>query len=83
VNETKNIVENLGIVRIVLETNELDTHNVNAFIRLGQEIPQQLIHGKRFQRGAGCYPAHAFRQRSHCVAKGFNFGCSTRCGGAD
>jgi hypothetical protein len=53
VDETKYIVENLGIVRVVLETNELDAHNVDAFIRLGQEIPQQLIHGKRFQRRAG------------------------------
>jgi hypothetical protein len=48
VNQAKDIVENLGVVRLVLEPNELDIHDVDAFVRLGQEVPQQLVHGYAF-----------------------------------
>jgi hypothetical protein len=44
----------------VLETNELDTYDVDAFIRLGQEVPQQLIHGQTLstQHAGTDLPAH-------------------------
>jgi hypothetical protein len=76
VDEPKNVVENLGVVGIMLETNELDTYDVDAFIRLGQEVPQQLVHGQTLstQRAGTDLPAH-FGNETHCVGKGFNFGC--------
>jgi hypothetical protein len=57
VDQAKNVVENLGIVRVVLETNELDIHDVDAFIRLGQEVPQQLVHGNAFNATRGGPPS--------------------------
>ena len=41
VNEAKDVVENLGVVRLLLEANELDVDDVEAFARLGQEFAQQ------------------------------------------
>ncbi len=53
VDEAEDVVENLGVVRLLLEAHELDVDDVEAFVRLGQEFPQQVVHGKRdFRRNA-------------------------------
>src|SRR5581483_9235561 len=45
VDQAKNIVENLQIVRLRFELDELDVGDVEAFARLGQELAEKLIHG--------------------------------------
>ena len=52
VNETENIVEDLGVVGILFETHELDVDHVETFIRLGDKFPQQVVHKKRLRRRA-------------------------------
>jgi hypothetical protein len=47
VDQPKNIVEDLGVVRLLLETHELNVDDVEAFAGFGQEIPQQLVHRTR------------------------------------
>ncbi len=59
VNETKDVIENLGIVRVMLEAHELHVDDVDALVRLGQEIPQQLVHRNASKQCAGTIlPAH-------------------------
>ena len=45
VDEAEDVVENLGVVGLLLETHELDVDHIEAFVRLGQEFPQQVVHG--------------------------------------
>jgi hypothetical protein len=45
VDETENIIENLGVVGVLLEPNQFDVDDVETFVGLGHEIPQQLVHG--------------------------------------
>ena len=44
VDEPKDIVEDLGVVRIPLEANKLHIDDVDALVRLREELPQQLVH---------------------------------------
>src|SRR5436309_14671536 len=52
VDEAKDIVENLGVVGILLEADQLDIEQVEALVGLGQELAQQFIHGNAPGRGA-------------------------------
>ena len=52
VDEAENVVEDLGVVGILLETHELDVDDVETLVRLGQEFPQQIVHEKRLRRQA-------------------------------
>ena len=47
VDEAENVVENLGVVRLLLETHELDVDHVEALVGLGQEFPEQVVHRQR------------------------------------
>ena len=47
VNETKNVGENFGVVRLLLEPHEFDVDRIETLVGLGQEIAQQLVHGQR------------------------------------
>ena len=40
VNQTKDVIQNLGVVRILLEPNQLIVDGVQALARLRQELPQ-------------------------------------------
>ncbi len=44
VNEAEDVIEDLGVVGILLETHELDVHDVETFVGLGHEFPQQVVH---------------------------------------
>ena len=44
VNETENVGENFGVVRLLLETHEFDIDRIETLMGLGQEIAQQLVH---------------------------------------
>jgi hypothetical protein len=46
VNKPENVVEDLRVVRILLEPDEFDVDHVEALIRLGQEFAQQIVHRK-------------------------------------
>ncbi len=45
-DEAKDVIEDLGVVGVLLETNELHVDDVEAFVRLGEEFPQEIVHGK-------------------------------------
>ena len=52
VNEAEDVIEDLGVVGVLLETHELDVDDVETLVGLGQEFPQQVVHGKRLRRQA-------------------------------
>ena len=59
VNETENIIEDLGVVGILLETHKLDVDHVETFVGLGDKFPQQVVHKKRLRRRALARPPHS------------------------
>jgi hypothetical protein len=73
-DEPEDVIEDLGVVGVMLEAHELDIDYFDALIRLGQEFPQQVVHGTDFQRAARA-PC-AFANGRQCVGKPFNFGCA-------
>jgi hypothetical protein len=44
VHQAENVVENLGVVWILLEFDELDVNQVEAFVGLGQEFSKKIVH---------------------------------------
>ena len=48
VDEAEDVVEDLGVVGILLEADKLDIDHVDAFVRLRQEFPQQFVHDHAF-----------------------------------
>ena len=77
VDQAENVVENLRVVGFLLEANQLDVDGIEAFVRLGEEFPEQVVHGNK-PSWPGTTAAAAFREQAQCVVKGFNFGCCTR-----
>ena len=75
VDEAENVIEDLGVVRVLLETHELDVDDVETFVRLGHEFPQQVVHEKRLRRRAAGPSAALRRERGQCVVEAFNFSC--------
>jgi hypothetical protein len=75
VDETKNIIEYLGVVRVLLEAHELDVDDVETLVGLGHEFPQQVVHGQNaFIDGLTRPSATPRRERRQCVDEAFNFG---------
>ena len=56
VHETEDVIEDLGVVGILLETHEFDVHDVEILVGLGHEFPQQIVHEKRLRRQALARP---------------------------
>ncbi len=44
VNQPKDVIQNLGVARILLELHQLIVDRIQAFAGFGQEFPQQIIH---------------------------------------
>ncbi|CEG09169.1 hypothetical protein BN961_02591 [Afipia felis] len=44
VNEPENIIQDLGVIRILLKTNQLIVDGIEALVRFRQELTQQIIH---------------------------------------
>ena len=44
-DEAEDVIEDLGVVRILLEANQLHVDDIEAFARLGKKFPQQFVHG--------------------------------------
>jgi hypothetical protein len=60
VDEPEDIAENLGVVRVLLETHELDVDHVEALVGLDQEFLEKIIHCSSLCSGA---PTHPDRRR--------------------
>ncbi len=43
-NQPEDIIENLRVVRILLETNELIIDSIETLVGFGQKFPQQIVH---------------------------------------
>jgi hypothetical protein len=44
VNEPEDVAEDFCVVRILLEANQLDVNDIDALVRLGEKLPQQVVH---------------------------------------
>ena len=55
VHQAENVVEDLGVVGILLETHELDVDDVEAFVRLGQNSRSRSSMKNAFVDGRGPY----------------------------
>jgi hypothetical protein len=44
VNQAEDVIENLGVVGILLEPHQLVIDGIQAFVGLGQELPQKIVH---------------------------------------
>jgi hypothetical protein len=52
VNKAKDVIQNFGVVGILLETHQLVIDSVETLVGLRQELAQQIIHeGKASTRG--------------------------------
>ena len=54
VNQAEDVIEDLGVVRLLLEPHQLIVDGIQALAGLRQKLPQQIIHetGLRTQRRA-------------------------------
>ena len=44
VNQPEDVIQNLGVVRILLEPHQLIVDRIQAFVGLGQKLPQKIVH---------------------------------------
>jgi hypothetical protein len=72
-NEAKNVIENLGVARLLLETHELDVDDVETLVRLRDKFPEQIVHGNAAHDSSADPPPFSIRKQ--CVREAFNFGC--------
>ena len=67
VHQAEDVIEDLGVVGILLETHELDVDHVETLVGLGHEFPQQLVHEKNaLTRRAQAVRRSPSRARSVC-----------------
>ena len=67
VDEAKNIVENVGVVGILFETDKLDVDHVETFVGLGDKFPQQVVHKNAFVDRLR--PVHRFPSEARPVCR--------------
>ena len=60
VNQAENIVENLCVVRLLLELYELNIDNIETFFGFGQKFCEQIIHDAKTQTR----PQREFKKRA-------------------
>src|ERR1044072_8028008 len=68
-DEAEDVAEDARIVRLLLKANELDIDRIEAFVRLGQELTQQVVHRAQDLRRRHDRSAAAFQEHGQCVAK--------------
>ena len=66
-DQPEDVIENLRVVRILLETHELDVDYVETLVGLGDKFPQQIVHKKRFRRRA--WPVRRFPSEARPVCR--------------
>src|SRR5712672_2792078 len=69
VDQAKDVIENLRVIRILLEPNQLIIDRIQTFAGFRQELPQQIIHETSLHAG-GARLRHAFRNLASFYAKG-------------
>src|SRR5689334_15054644 len=67
VNQPENIIQNLGVVRLLLKPNELIVDRVQALAGLGQKLAQQIIHE------TGLTQQHGGARRRHALWSSASF----------
>lgn len=67
VNETEDIIEDLRVVGILLETHKFDVNDIETFVGLGHEFPQQVVHEKTPSSTGTCPSAALDREPGQCV----------------
>ena len=72
VDKPEDVVEDLGVVRVLFEANELDVDGVEALVGLGQEFSQQIIHGNGLRRTGWAGRALPFGSGASVLAKGLS-----------
>ncbi len=73
VNQAEDVIQDPGVVRILLEPHQLVVDRIQAFAGLGQKLPQQIVHetGLRTQWRATSTRLSEFGQH---LRKAFNIG---------
>ena len=73
VHQAEDVIQNLGVVRLLLEPHQLIVDRVQALAGLGQELPQQIIHetGLRTHRHA---TSTRLTELGQLLCKAFNIG---------
>ena len=73
VDQAEDVIQDLGVVRVLLEPHQLIVDRVQALAGLGQKLPQQIIHetGLRTQRRA---TSTRLSERGQLPCKAFNIG---------
>ena len=51
VDEAEDVAENFGVVRLLLETHELDVDHVEALVGFDQEFLEQVVHANSLRSG--------------------------------
>ena len=76
VDEAEDVVENLGVVRLLLETHQLDVDGVEALAGLGQELPQQIVHGTQPSDARQRATDAPFGSAASLLRKRLSIGCA-------
>jgi hypothetical protein len=74
VDEAEDVPEDRDVVRLLLETHEFDIDDVEALVRLGQELGQQVVHQPKAFVARRGRSAAAFREPGQCLPKAFRIG---------
>ena len=73
VNQAKDVIENPGVVRILLEPHQLIVDRIQAFVGFRQELPQQIVHETGFRTQARATSAR-LSKFGQLLCKAFNIG---------
>ena len=73
VNQAENVIQNLGVVRILLEPHQLIVDGVQALAGLRQKLPQQIIHETGL-RTHGRATSTRLSEFGQLLCKAFNIG---------
>ena len=55
VDEAKDVAEDLGVVRVLLEAHEFGVDPVETLVGLGQKLPQEVVHDTRPRRNTRAF----------------------------
>jgi hypothetical protein len=71
VDQAEDVIQDLGVVRLLLELHQLIVDGVQALAGLRQELPQQIIHENRpsYREGAHTRRDAPFRNGASFTAK--------------
>ncbi len=73
VNQAKDVIENLGVVRILLEPYQLIIDGIQTFAGFRQKLPQQIIHETGLQTQGRATSTRLTEFGQH-LRKAFNIG---------